>query len=109
MDVRPMAAAAHRFDLILGTHFFDQIYGRGIDVYGAYPSLHVTYPFLVSLVLFNLKAPSTLRLLAIGFYFLMCFSAVYLQHHYVVDILLGTIFALVTWVIVSRIMPMEAK
>src|SRR5204862_360132 len=47
LDVHPAAAAASRFDLLLGTHFFDGIYGRGIDVYGAYPSLHVAYPLLV--------------------------------------------------------------
>src|SRR5882724_5367911 len=46
MDVHSAAAAASRFDQLLGTHFFDQIYGRGIDVYGAYPSLHVAYPLL---------------------------------------------------------------
>ena len=97
MDVHSYAAAAQRFDQYLGTHFFDQIYGRGVDVYGAYPSLHVSYPFLVSWVAFALKK---FRVAAILFYFLMCFSAVYLQHHYLVDVILGTSYAIVALVMV---------
>jgi membrane-associated phospholipid phosphatase len=90
LDVRPESGAAIRFDQILGTHFFDQMYGRGVDVYGAYPSLHVAYPFLVCWIVFTLPDLKWARIPAVLFYFLMCFSAVYLQHHYVVDILLGT-------------------
>jgi membrane-associated phospholipid phosphatase len=99
MDVHAYAAAAQRFDLILGTHFFDQIYGRGVDVYGAYPSLHVSYPFLVSWVALTLKK---FRVPAIAFYFLMCFSAVYLQHHYLVDVILGTTYACIALYAVRR-------
>jgi membrane-associated phospholipid phosphatase len=102
LHIPPAAAAAHRFDLILGTHFFDAMYGRGIDVYGAYPSLHVTYPFLVGWVALSLKK---MRVFAIGFYFLMCFSAMYLQHHYVVDILMGTTFAFVVLSLMIRFFP----
>lgn len=104
LDIHPSAAAAHRFDLLLGTHFFDAMYGRGIDVYGAYPSLHVTYPFLVSWAALKLQKG---RVLAIGFYLLMCFSAIYLQHHYVVDIVLGTTFALAVVLSLSQVMQIE--
>jgi membrane-associated phospholipid phosphatase len=94
MDAVPSAAAAVRFDSLLGTHFFDQVYGRGIDVYGAYPSLHVAYPFLTMLLVFQVPALRWARVPSAAFYLLMCLSAVYLQHHYVVDILLGTAYAL---------------
>lgn len=86
------AAAAIRFDAFFGTHFFDQLYGRGIDVFGSIPSLHVAYPLLVAWVSWKIRkwlfAPAFL------FYVLMCFSAVYLQHHHVVDIILGTAYAI---------------
>jgi membrane-associated phospholipid phosphatase len=107
MDVQPGAAAAQRFDQLLGTHFFDQIYGRGIDVYGAYPSLHVSYPFLVMLIAFQLPRLKYARLPAVLFYCLMCLSAVYLQHHYIVDILLGTTYAAATWWIIMRAWPVQ--
>jgi len=103
MDVHSFAAAASRFDEILGTHFFDQIYGRGVDVYGAYPSLHVAYPLLAVWAVFRVPRLRWARSPAIAFFFLMCLSAVYLQHHYVVDVLLGVAYATVTLVLVERL------
>jgi membrane-associated phospholipid phosphatase len=96
-DVHAMAAGAERFDLILGTHFFKAVYGRGIDVYGAIPSLHVAYPLILTVVAWGarrLRAPAT------AFYVLMCFAAVYLQHHYVIDVLIGSVYALMAYVLV---------
>jgi inositol phosphorylceramide synthase catalytic subunit len=71
------------------------MYGRGIDVYGAYPSLHVSYPFLVAWATFMVPELKWARVPAVLFYGLMCFSAVYLQHHFIVDIILGSLYAAV--------------
>ncbi|HET9597214.1 MAG TPA: phosphatase PAP2 family protein [Anaeromyxobacteraceae bacterium] len=95
MDVKPEAAAAHRFDQLLGTHFFDSMYGRGVDVYGAIPSLHVAYPFIALVVAFAVRELRFARWPAVAFFLLMCFSAVYLQHHYVIDAVLGVAYAAV--------------
>jgi inositol phosphorylceramide synthase catalytic subunit len=103
IDIHPAAAAASRFDQLLGTHFFDEIYARGVDVHGAYPSLHVAYPFLVVWTVFRIPELRWARTPAIGFFLLMCVSAVYLQHHYVVDVLLGVAYALATLVLVERV------
>jgi membrane-associated phospholipid phosphatase len=96
LDVHSDAAAASRFDQLLGTHFFEGIYGRGVDVYGAYPSLHVAYPLLVVWATFRTRELRWARAPAIAFFFLICFSAVYLQHHYVIDVLLGVSYAVAT-------------
>lgn len=96
MDIEPAAAAASRFDLLLGTHFFQQMYGRGVDVYGAFPSLHVAYPLIAVWMVFRIGELRWLRVPAVLFFLLMCLSAVYLQHHYVIDVLLGIGYALVT-------------
>src|SRR6266404_1675585 len=101
MDVHSFAAGASRFDQLLGTHFFDQIYGRGVDVYGAYPSLHVAYPLLAAWAVFRVPQLRWARTPAVGFFFLMCLSAVYLQHHYVVDVFLGVGYATVTLVLLE--------
>lgn len=93
LDVKSNAAGAVRFDEILGTSFFDQIYGRGIDVYGSIPSLHVAYPLLVAWIAWRERIAF---IPAFAFYLVMCFSAVYLQHHHVIDILLGTSYAFLT-------------
>jgi membrane-associated phospholipid phosphatase len=102
MDVHSAAAAASRFDQLLGTHFFDKIYGRGIDVYGAYPSLHVAYPLLAVWATFRARELRWARGPAIGFFLLMCLSAVYLQHHYVIDVLLGIGYAIATLALLAR-------
>jgi inositol phosphorylceramide synthase catalytic subunit len=94
-DVGPAAAAAHRFDALLGTRFFDAMYGRGVDVFGAYPSLHVAYPLIAAVLAFRLSELRWARWPALGFFLLMCLSAVYLQHHYVTDVVLGSAYALV--------------
>ena len=93
MDVAASSAGCARFDLILGTHFFSEMYGRAADVFGAIPSLHVAYPLLAVYFAFQLGAA---RLFCILFYLLMCFSAVYLNHHYILDILWGSTYALLT-------------
>jgi hypothetical protein len=95
-DVQASSAGCVRFDQLMGTHFFSDFYGKAADVFGAIPSLHVAYPLLT--FLFALRFRS-LRVFALGFYLLMCFSAVYLNHHYVLDILWGSSYAvLIYWV-----------
>jgi membrane-associated phospholipid phosphatase len=101
MDIQPAPAAASRFDQLLGTHFFDEMYGRGVDVYGAFPSLHVTYPLIAVWMIFRTRELRWARVPGVLFFLLMCVSAVYLQHHYVIDVLLGIIYALVTIALVA--------
>ncbi len=101
MDVRPAAAAAQRFDALLGTHFFDQMYGRGVDVYGALPSLHAAYPLIAVILAFRVAELRWARWPAVFFFLLMCLSAVYLQHHYVIDVVLGLAYALAALAAVS--------
>jgi membrane-associated phospholipid phosphatase len=105
MDIHPSSAAASRFDLLLGTHFFDQMYGKGVDVYGAYPSLHVAYPLMAVWAVFRVEELRWARGLAVGFFLLMCLSAVYLQHHYVTDVLLGIAYAVATLAILRSAIP----
>lgn len=100
MDIEPFPAAASRFDQLLGTHFFAEMYGRGVDVYGAFPSLHVSYPLMAAWFAFRIEL-RWLRAPTVLFFLLMCLSAVYLQHHYVIDVLLGIVYAGVTVALVS--------
>jgi inositol phosphorylceramide synthase catalytic subunit len=102
-DVGPAAAAAHRFDALLGTRFFDAMYGRGVDVFGAYPSLHVAYPLIAAVLAFRLSELRWARWPALGFFLLMCLSAVYLQHHYVTDVVLGGVYAIVALAAVTAL------
>lgn len=77
-----------RVDAFLGIHYFRDFYGRASDVYGAVPSLHVAYPMLIMLFGWPvLRLPG--RVLAVVFLLLMCTAAVYLDHHWIVDVVAG--------------------
>jgi hypothetical protein len=99
MSAKPSQAGCVRFDHILGTHFFSEMYGRSADVFGAIPSLHVAYPFMALIFAFKFGAG---RVFALCFYLLMCFSAVYLNHHYILDIIWGSSYALIVSFVVDR-------
>ncbi len=96
MAARASAAAAIRWDELTGIHYFAGFYGRSADVFGAIPSLHASYPLLV--FLYGRKLRKTwYDVSSFLFFLLVCFSAVYLQHHYVVDVVVGILYALVAW------------
>ena len=83
-----------RVDAWLGVHYFAGFYGRSSDVFGAVPSLHVAYPLLNLIFGWrHWRWPG--RALATAFFLLMAFSAVYLDHHWVVDVLLGITYTLI--------------
>jgi len=100
LSVAPNPAGAIRFDELLGTHFFTEMYGRSADVFGAIPSLHVAYPLLSLLYALEL---GSLRTFTFVFYAIMCFSAVYLNHHYVLDILWGSTYTVLVYVLLKQI------
>jgi len=81
-----------RVDAFLGVHYFHDFYGRASDVFGAMPSLHVAYPLLI--LLFGWPVMHTLgRTFAIVFLILMCAAAIYLDHHWIVDVVAGLALA----------------
>jgi hypothetical protein len=100
-------AAALRFDALTGTHVFATLYARASDVFGAMPSLHAAYPLLVALGVRGLGR-RTLEVFAWGYMALMCFAAVYLQHHYTIDVVGGLAYAAGGHVLVARMMAMKA-
>jgi len=78
---------------VLGIHYFAGIYGRSSDLYGAVPSLHVAYPLLIVLEGWrSFRWPG--RALTLVFCASMSFAAVYLDHHWIIDVLLGYAYCL---------------
>jgi membrane-associated phospholipid phosphatase len=88
-----------RVDALLGVHYFAGFYGRASDVFGAVPSLHVGYPML--LVLFGWPVWRwPVRVLALLFLGSMCFAAVYLDHHWIIDVMVGLLYTVTIFVAV---------
>jgi membrane-associated phospholipid phosphatase len=94
--------ALARVDARLGLHYFAGMYGRSASVFGAMPSLHCAYACLVALEGWATFSRPW-RAAAVGFYALMCFAAVYLDHHWVLDALAGTLYCIIIVSIARRI------
>ncbi|HIF07768.1 MAG TPA: phosphatase PAP2 family protein [Gemmatimonadetes bacterium] len=92
LDVPMNPARTVRFDALFGTSFFTGMYDAGSNPFGAIPSLHVSYPVIS--VVFAMRL-GKLRLFTILFSSLVGFAAVYLNHHYLIDVLLGIVYGVV--------------
>ncbi|HKA88041.1 MAG TPA: phosphatase PAP2 family protein [Haliangiales bacterium] len=87
----PNAAGAARVDALLGVTYFARLYSRNPNVFAAMPSLHVAFPLLT---VWTLGATRTaFRIATIAFTLLMAFAAVYLDHHWVADVVVGAALA----------------
>ena len=62
-------------------------YKRSANVFGAMPSLHVAYPMSTFLALRGMGKRWTVPVLV--FSLVVGFAAVYLQHHYLIDVIAG--------------------
>ncbi|HEY8086818.1 MAG TPA: phosphatase PAP2 family protein [Polyangiaceae bacterium] len=91
-----------RVDQWLGVRYFEGMYGRSNDVFGSVPSLHVAYPMLIALEGWRwMRAPG--RVAAVVFAVWMSFAAVYLDHHWIVDLVLGWLYCGAGYAGVSRL------
>ncbi|MFH1729440.1 MAG: phosphatase PAP2 family protein [Pseudomonadota bacterium] len=89
LDALPSAAGAARFDELLGINYFAQFYSRSANVFGAMPSLHAAYPLLITFFAFFINR--YLFVATLIFTLMVDFGAIYLRHHYVWDVLIGSL------------------
>ncbi|MBK8479721.1 MAG: inositol phosphorylceramide synthase [Proteobacteria bacterium] len=91
LNAAPSAAGTARFDALLGISYFRSFYARNPNVFGAMPSLHVGYPMLCFFA--AREKGRAWAISTLGFALLVAFSAIYLQHHYVFDAIVGAAYA----------------
>ena len=88
-------AGLGRFDALVGMEIFAPMYGRNANVFAALPSLHSAY----MLVAFVYAIMGRCKKWLIAFFGVITvgiwFTAVYSGHHYLIDVLLGILCALV--------------
>jgi hypothetical protein len=92
-----------RVDAWLGVSYFHGLYGRSSDVFGSVPSLHVAYPALIVIEGWRWQRWAG-RAAALAFAAWMAFAAVYLDHHWIVDVLLGWMTCGAAYVLVYLVM-----
>jgi membrane-associated phospholipid phosphatase len=90
-DVAANPAGLARLDAFLGVPLAAHFYAKNADVFGAMPSLHVAYGVLTAWVVAPLGGG--LRIFTLCFAAAIAFSAVYLRHHYILDVLAGVLLA----------------
>jgi len=100
-------AGLARFDQYFDISIFKSIYAKGSNVFAAMPSLHSAYPIVVLYYAVKNKLGWV-----IGFFATVMagiwFAAVYLSHHYVVDVLAGIICAIIGISLFEYIMKYSA-
>jgi hypothetical protein len=97
------AAGLVRFDHLIGYPYFEGVYGKSAWVFGAVPSMHAGFPFLVFLFARHVFKKGLIPIL--GFMFLVWFSAVYLSHHYIIDLIAGVLYAFLAYRLVIGLFP----
>jgi len=99
----PSAAGLARVDAYLHIEYFHSFYSRASSVFGAMPSMHCAYPVLGLLTAWKAAGWKT-RPLHIAYAIWMALAAVYLDHHWVLDVLAGWAVAAVSVFVVGYVM-----
>jgi membrane-associated phospholipid phosphatase len=85
-------AGLARFDALVHANVFKSIYSQSSNIFAAMPSLHSAYPVIV----FYYAVRNKLKYMKFVFGFVVCgiwFSAVYTNHHYILDVIAGMLCA----------------
>ncbi|MBI5545774.1 MAG: phosphatase PAP2 family protein [Deltaproteobacteria bacterium] len=97
------AGGAARVDALLGITYFQHFYARNPFVWGAVASLHSAYPVLAAFAVWD--RGWRWRIPTAAYAMLMWFSAVYLAHHYFLDVVIGVTIAVSSALLAQRGMP----
>ena len=92
-DILGSAALLQNFDEIIGVPLYSNMYTKNANVFAAIPSLHGAYPIVLTYYGFKARLKYLKWLFAItipGIWF----GAVYSNHHYLLDLILGAFCAL---------------
>ncbi len=97
---------------VLGLHKAGALLDSGqaqVNQVAAVPSLHTAFAVLTALVLLPLAARLWQRLALVGYAVTMPVVLVWSGEHYVVDTLLGAVYAGVVWAVVPRLVAVLAQ
>jgi hypothetical protein len=97
----PSPAGLARVDTLLGIDYFATFYGRASSIFGALPSMHCAYPVIGLLTSWRASTLWT-RPIHLAYAAVMAVAAVYLDHHWVIDVLAGWAVAVVAVLLARR-------
>lgn len=90
------AGSLVNFDALIGTHFFRSIWNTfNSNPFAAIPSLHAGYPTAIAFFIWKrFKGKNWLWFI---YPLSAWFSAVYLNHHYIIDLILGSLYFFIAY------------
>lgn len=104
----PSAAALTRVDVLLGIDYYRTFYSRAASVFGALPSMHCAYPLIGLLSAWRAGNLWT-RSVHVAYTAVMAVAAVYLDHHWVIDVIAGWCVAGVSVWAAARLVSLLAS
>lgn len=94
LDTPGEVAGLGAFDRMTGLGIFHGLYGRNSNVFAAVPSLHSAYTLVAFIYSLRSKSPAWMRVCLAVITLGIWFTAVYTSHHYIIDVSLGILCAL---------------
>lgn len=88
-DTPGYEAGLARIDSVLGFGLFHSLYGQSPIVFGSFPSLHAAWPIVIT----TFVPGKALKILGSIYTAIVWWAAIYLNHHFLVDLIGGGIFA----------------
>ncbi len=81
-------AGLARFDEMIGIPIYHGMYSQGTNTFGALPSMHAAFPLVLSYysLKYGNKVLTTLFVISL---LAIWFGAIYSNHHYLIDVLMG--------------------
>jgi len=88
-----------RVDAYFNITFYKNMFDASPLVFGSFPSLHVAWPALICtfIRLPSLGVPLAGKLAAHFYLFWVCFAVLYLDHHFIMDVLGGMLYSFVVF------------
>lgn len=102
------AAGLLEFDKLIGSPVFENMYTRNSNVFAAIPSLHAAYP----IVLFYFGLKNKVNWMSLVFFIDIIgiwYGAIYSLHHYIIDLLLGSLCAIIAIFVYENIFNRKGK
>ncbi|KAI8070785.1 hypothetical protein BC940DRAFT_325544 [Gongronella butleri] len=97
------AGGLARIDDLLGLKLYGSTFGTSPLVFGAFPSLH-SGSATIEMLFVTYLCPK-LWPVAIGYTMWMWWSTMYLTHHYLIDLVGGSIYAFLTFFVARQFLP----
>lgn len=83
------------FDQFLGVSIFHGLYAKSSNVFAAMPSLHAAYVVVSVFYAFKKNVATGWKIFLVVVMFGTWFAAIYTNHHYILDVLVGILCALI--------------